>query len=54
MKNPIQNPCTYTKRVTTRLTEPQYQYIKSKDNPSDYVRGLIDCDVNQVVQDEKS
>jgi hypothetical protein len=43
-----------TQHLSTRLTDRQYQYIKAKDNPSEYVRGLIECDLRQVVQDEQS
>lgn len=36
---------TYTHRFTTRLPDHQFQHVKSKDNPSDYIRKLIECDL---------
>jgi hypothetical protein len=43
----------YAHRFTTRLSNNQFQHIKSQCNPSDYIRLLIERDI-QVVQDEES
>lgn len=51
MKNT--NIRAYAHRFTTRLSDNQFQHIKSKINPSDYIRLLIERDI-QVVQDEQS
>jgi hypothetical protein len=51
MKQTIQNHCTH--RFTTRLSKLQFLHIKSQDRPSDYLRNLVERDI-QVVQDEKS
>lgn len=50
MKKSIQR--NYAHRVTTRLSSNQFQHVKSQDKPSDYIRALIERDI-QVVQDEK-
>ena len=46
------NQRTYVHSITTRLSSNQFQYVKSQDNPSDYIRTLIERD-NQAVQHEK-
>lgn len=51
MKQPIQR--TYAHRFTTRLSSNQFQHIKEMTNPSEYLRLLIERDI-QVVQDENS
>jgi hypothetical protein len=35
----------YTHRFTTRLPDYQFQFIKAKSNPSDYIRKLIERDL---------
>ena len=50
MKIQKQRNCTH--RFTTRLSEYQFKQVKSKANPSDYIRSLIERDC-QVVNDEK-
>jgi len=51
MNNSIQRNCTH--RITTRLSEKLFQHIRSKANPSEYIRLLVDRDMPVVVQDEK-
>lgn len=43
---------SYARRLIFRLSEHQYQHVKSMDNPSDYLRCLIECD--RVVGDDKA
>ena len=50
MKNSIQR--TYAHRVTTRLSSNQFQHVKSQDNPSDYIRALIERDIQAVMYDK--
>lgn len=42
----------YTKISSIRLSEQQFQYLKTKDNFSHYLRQLIDLDM--AVQDENT
>ena len=50
MKDIIQR--TYAHRFTTRLSNNQFQYVKSQDNPSDYIRALIERDIQVVMHDK--
>jgi hypothetical protein len=34
-------------RFTARFTPDQLEYIKSQSNPSEYVRNLVENDINQ-------
>lgn len=43
---------TYTRRIIFRLSEHQYQHVKSQINPSDYIRTLVESD--WVVNNAKS
>lgn len=52
--NNMKNRSACTRTITTRLSENQYQHIKSQQNPSCYLRLLIERDLSQVVQDEES
>ncbi len=52
MNNSIQRTCTH--RFTTRLPDHQFQHIKSKVNPSEYIRALIENDLSQVVNHAKA
>ena len=49
----MKNRSAYTRTISTRLSNEQFLHIKSQDKPSDYLRLLIERDI-QVVQDEKS
>ena len=43
---------TRTRSFTTRLSEHQFNYVKSQEKPSDYIRNLIEKDY-QVVSNEQ-
>jgi hypothetical protein len=44
--------CTYTRIFSTRLSDQQFQYLKTKDNFSHYLRKLIADDM--AVQNENA
>jgi hypothetical protein len=39
------SPRAYTHRFTARIPDHQFQFIKAKSNPSDYLRKLIEKDL---------
>ena len=42
----------FTRILNTRLSEYQFQYVKSQEKPSEYIRKLIEKDC-QVVSNEQ-
>ena len=42
-----EEPKEVKERFTTRFTPEQLEYIKSQSNPSEYVRNLVESDINQ-------
>jgi|VirMetMinimDraft_7_1064189.scaffolds.fasta_scaffold289719_2 hypothetical protein len=47
MINQPEEPKEVKERFTARFTPEQLEYIKSQSNPSEYVRNLVESDINQ-------